>query len=274
MKKGILILLVLGIVFLSACVEEEFLLCPDNVTRVIDLVSCPKERPRCPESCDDNDNCTVDRCSAVTDYKCVYEEAIPCDGNDVCEEGEFPWSADCPNSCDDNNGCTSDIYNYQLGKCSYEPITPCCGNDDCETGETYVNCYLDCEQLLELKVTRYEKRQRFEGAASLVGTDYTYLIIRFNIRNVGYDNEETINYRKQKGFYYDPYKMRLEDDSGKFYDVEYDSDALPNWLDYFIISKGDTKGAALLFIVPMSARGVRLVAYDKFGSRQDISDVY
>lgn len=274
MKNKVWFLLILYILFLTACTEESYILCPDNVTNVIDIEDCPKEKPKCPE-CDDNNSCTLDKCSELTDYKCVNEEIKPCDGNNICEEGEFPWSDDCPKSCDDNDECTEDTYNYELERCIYAQVIPCCGNKECDKGETYVNCPLDCEQELEIYVTRYEKRVRVEGAyADLRGTDHIYLLVRFKINNLAIDKLETLNYRKERGFYYDPFKMRLEDDTGRIYKPEYDSDLIKGWLDYDIIPKGHLKGAALLFIVPMYAENVRLIAYDKYGSRLDISEVY
>jgi hypothetical protein len=75
---------------------------------------------------------------------------MPCDGNGVCEEGEYPDSDDCPN-CDDENSCTDDLYNYTYGNasgCYWETIVPCCGNGVCEneTGlpENHTNCPADC----------------------------------------------------------------------------------------------------------------------------------
>lgn len=275
MKKRLLLFLVLGVVLLSACqVEEEYLSCPDNVTKVINLSNCPEEEPECP-NCDDGYNCTLDLCNARTNYTCTHEEAMPCDGNGECETGEFPWSRDCPSSCDDYNECTVDSFNYVAGMCSYEDIKPCCGNEVCDLGETFVVCPLDCEQLLKIKIINYEKRQRISNAYNdLTGTDYTYLLVWFNIHNLLIDEREELYYKKLNGFYYDPFKMRLEGDDGKLYDIEYDSDLIEGYLDYAVIEKGHTVPASLLFVLPLYIEHTRLIVYDKFGSRLDIGDVY
>ena len=276
MKKRLLLFLVLGIMLLSACEEEEeYLVCPDNVTKVINLLDCPEEKPICPASCDDDKVCTRDECNAATDYECTNEEMNPCDGNGICETGEFPWSGDCPDTCDDTDQCTIDTFNYASGICAYEDVKPCCGNDKCEPGETYVECPVDCEQLLKIKVTRYEKRQRIAGAQEdLTGTDFIYVTIAFVITNIAIDDPETLYHKSGNGFYYDPFKMRLESEDGTLYDIEYDSDLVEDYLDYIILPKGHTKPAALLFVVPISTQHVRLIAYDKYGNRLDIGDVY
>jgi hypothetical protein len=275
-KRPFLFLSIISLLLLIACQKEEYLLCPDNTTKVLDLNNCPIPTINCPKSCDDNNNCTIDRCNAETNYTCTHSEKVPCEGNDICEEGEFPWSDDCPDSCKDNDTCTEDTYDYQNKICLHMPITPCCGNKECDTGETFVNCPHDCTQRLDIKVTNYQKRTNMPDAfaGNLMGTDYVYLIVSFKIHNIDIDDEEELNYKKKKGFYYDPYKMRLEDENGGLYDVEYDSDLVEDYLDYDIIEKGHTKGAALLFIVPMSVKNARLIAYDKYGSKLDIDEVY
>ena len=41
-----------------------------------------------------------------------------CDGNLICEEGEYPGSSDCPD-CDDGDKCTWDGYNFSKGTCEH-----------------------------------------------------------------------------------------------------------------------------------------------------------
>jgi hypothetical protein len=276
MKKRMLFFALLFLIFIIGCAEEpEYLTCPDNVTQVLDLTECPASVKRCPESCDDGNNCTIDSCGPLSDYECEHEEAFPCDGNAICEEGEFPWSDDCIDSCDDGDACTQDTYNYELGGCLYEPIVPCCGNGACEAGETYLTCDADCKQVLDIWVTGYVKRKRLEGSyIDIADEELVFVVVYFKIHNKGIDREETFNYQKLKGFYYDPFKMRLEDPSRQFYDPEYDSDLLLEFLDTTVIPKGDTVGAAMVFVVPIDVEHVRLVAYDRYGSKLDIAEVY
>ena len=103
MKRIILIFLVL-IIFLTSC---------SNKIGLFD---------RCPKSCDDSNSCTNDVCSKETNYVCVNQKITPCDGNGICEKGEFETSLDCP-KCDDQNICTDDSYDFDSQKCINNDIT-------------------------------------------------------------------------------------------------------------------------------------------------------
>ncbi len=259
---------------LSACEGQQYQLCPDNVTQVLDLSTCPLPKPACPP-CESNATCIKASCNAATNYTCVKEEVAPCKGNNLCEQGEFGESTDCPSKCDDANKCTRDFYSYDLKRCLIEPIRPCCGDNACHAGETYVACPEDCEQALDINIAEYVKRKRISQVeADLSDTPYSYLIVTFAIHNINIYSEEVLDYRKQKGFYYDPFKMRVESVTGRFYEVEYDSDLIDGYLDYTIIPMGQTTQGKLLFIVPDDVAHMRLVAYDKFGSKLDIAEIY
>jgi hypothetical protein len=280
MKKGLMILLCLGLIFIilaiSACTQQKYLLCADNVTQVLDINDCPKERPKCPLSCDDNNNCTKDSCSSATNYTCVYSEIIPCNGNGICEQAEFGLSADCPASCDDANPCTADSYDYRLKSCLHDAVVPCCGNKLCEAGESYVKCPLDCEKRVEINVTNYFLRPTVGGAYHDFRDNpkYTYIVVDFKIKNIKVDDSVEVDYLKGNGFYFDPFKMKLEDSAGKLYTLETDSDVLKEWRDVTIIPKGDTITGSLLYITPRNLDHLRLVAFDKYGTRVDVSELY
>ncbi|TAL58450.1 MAG: hypothetical protein EPN86_00085 [Nanoarchaeota archaeon] len=129
MKKALLIfilILVGSLIFISACAI---------VKKVI-----PKH---CPSSCDDNNACTTDICNKDSGYLCVNSPITPCNGNGICEQGEYNKSADCP-SCDDSNTCTTDQFSYESGKCVHDSIPNCCGNGKCENSETSLSCPADC----------------------------------------------------------------------------------------------------------------------------------
>ena len=84
----------------------------------------------CPSSCEDNNECTVNSCSAETDYKCSYSPIIPCCGDNSCDQEE-----DC-NSCATDCGECLTVANLKqeinsiLGKENYlwkiqeDPIKP------------------------------------------------------------------------------------------------------------------------------------------------------
>jgi len=54
----------------------------------------------CPASCDDDNLCTSDFCSANTDFKCVYEKIKPCCGNNLCERDEGESYNSCSSDCE------------------------------------------------------------------------------------------------------------------------------------------------------------------------------
>jgi hypothetical protein len=80
-----------------------------------DPVGVPDSEPVCDKTCRACESLDIETCECKT---------IPfCDGNCVCEEGEYPSSSDCPN-CSDGNLCTGDAYNYSTGSCIHEDICP------------------------------------------------------------------------------------------------------------------------------------------------------
>ncbi len=59
----------------------------------------PSKKAKCPSSCDDNNPCTTDRCSAATNYFCehIIKEGVSCCGNHKCDSGEDKCS--CQRDC-------------------------------------------------------------------------------------------------------------------------------------------------------------------------------
>jgi len=96
--------------------------CPDGFVAecmnfyLPDKKRCTSCEPDCSEHCK-----PCGRCEVLNKKNCTCIKIFPCDGNGICEEGEYPHSSDCP-SCDDQNPCTEDIYNYTLKKCIHIPI--------------------------------------------------------------------------------------------------------------------------------------------------------
>jgi hypothetical protein len=80
--------------------------------------------PKCPETCNDDNPCTIDLCSSETGYKCMNTVKLNCDGNSICEIGEYGKSADCPD-CDDGNKCTADSYDPGSKQCIHIEIIGC-----------------------------------------------------------------------------------------------------------------------------------------------------
>lgn len=86
--------------------------------------------------------CNPTSCKKLDEDKCECVTVLFCDGNGICEQGEYPGSDDCPD-CDDEDPCTHDTYDYD-GYCEYQRFAPCCGNMECEEGENEQNCPYDC----------------------------------------------------------------------------------------------------------------------------------
>ena len=107
---------------LNCCGNE---ICEINETYPECAVDCP--------SCDDFNNCTIDRYD-YHEQECVNNPIIPCCGNGICDENAETYlncSADCLN-CNDNNKLTEDSFNYATQEC--ENIVTHYFIDDFESG--------------------------------------------------------------------------------------------------------------------------------------------
>lgn len=102
----------------------------------------------CPETCDDEDNCTYDYCSKDTDYECVHAERICPNTVRMCDDGV---EVICKNICIDDfcTTCKPDCSEHQLpvceltqddcglcqtldtDNCECARITSCVNNDNC-----------------------------------------------------------------------------------------------------------------------------------------------
>ena len=98
---------------------------------------------KCPKSCEDKNPCTKDYCSEASGYVCKNDILFNCNGNAICEEGEYLTSTDCPD-CADTNPCTVDTYDYSNKSCVHTSINNCCGNGICELLENRTSCPKDC----------------------------------------------------------------------------------------------------------------------------------
>lgn len=83
--------------------------------------------PSCPDSCDDQNKCTADTCSELTNYTCKHDIILNCLGNNICEQGEESTD-DCSdikteaaltiNSVEYANSYESEYYEQQFAKTS------------------------------------------------------------------------------------------------------------------------------------------------------------
>lgn len=115
--------------------------------------------------CNDSNPCTNDRYSPEN-KTCVNVLMLMCNGNNICEAGEYGNSSDCPN-CSDTDKCTRDFYDYFNKKCIHQRLSSCCGNNLCEDNENYLNCKKDCDIPLILgdltSDEKYKEYYSFEG---------------------------------------------------------------------------------------------------------------
>ncbi len=111
------------IAFVSGCISEESVV-PDQSggqcnapKKMIGEVCCYDqnsndicdiEEAGCPDSCDDDNACSNDTCSASTNFECVHTMNYPCCGNDVCEKNE-EYNNICPEDC-----VILDVTDFQL----------------------------------------------------------------------------------------------------------------------------------------------------------------
>lgn len=91
-----------------------------------------------PVTCDDNNSCTEDACTAATG--CTYaNRTAPCDDGDACTASDACSSGACkpgaPVVCSDNNVCTADSCDNNKG-CLYTPtVGPCDDGDPCTAAD-------------------------------------------------------------------------------------------------------------------------------------------
>lgn len=237
---------------LNAVCGEIMTTCPDGNTSIC-TNPCDPETGKClpctpdctghmglekPAGC--NLYCDPARCEILDQTDCKCNIALFCDGNMICEQGEYPGSADCP-VCDDGDACTSDYYNYELVSCVYETMSPCCGNLECEDSEDEDSCPGDCleEQEGDVRITALDEVDEwveFEGYNVIMGGwnlsdegekhNYTFpewFMINGKARlhkGYGEDNETTLFW--QKDYYVwnnDGDTATLRDNSGEIVDT-------------------------------------------------------
>ncbi len=106
--------------------------------------------------------CDFTKCEVLDEEECECKITLFCDGNGICEPGEYPDSKDCP-ECDDGDPCTQNSYDYDLSFCVYETIIPCCGNMECEDGEDEESCPEDCleEQVGDVRITALNETEEW-----------------------------------------------------------------------------------------------------------------
>jgi hypothetical protein len=125
--------------FVSTCINPcdlgECLPCkPDCSEHDIEEKKTAIASSRCEIECDECEDIDIDKCECI--------KKTFCDGNGVCEKGEYPESKDCPD-CDDDNPDTNDFYDYGLISCVNEPQY-FCGDEECNEDEDEENCPEDC----------------------------------------------------------------------------------------------------------------------------------
>ncbi len=113
------------------------------------------------EECDDEDACTIDRCTGVPG-SCSNPDSHPrvkeCKSFDGCCPGEcrYPEDLDCSYGCQENDDCTEDrnpctFVNCTSNKCTFWPVIKCESSDECcpEGCAHSINIDMDCSEANE-----------------------------------------------------------------------------------------------------------------------------
>ncbi len=134
----------------------------------------PSKKRKCPESCDDNNPCTTDTCSASTNYFCehVINEGISCCGNHKCDSNEDKCS--CQQDC---GSCDRDFGNYIeftciSNKCSSRLKTesvPKTLVEDATLGDIRVEMKTTFNEPFDIGVDKYIVKLELKSMASNVG---------------------------------------------------------------------------------------------------------
>jgi len=119
------------------------ILCPDD-TLLVCMNTCDPETGQCEEcsiTCPEH-VCDMQcgPCEIFQEEECACELMENCNGNGICEAGEYGNSEDCPD-CTDSDPCTQDGYDYSSGTCLHTFVQPCCGDGICGQEE---QCEQDC----------------------------------------------------------------------------------------------------------------------------------
>jgi hypothetical protein len=112
------------------------------------------EEEECPTSCR--------TCQKLSGCRCVT--LLDCDGNGICEQGEYPDGVDCE-PCPEDTECTSYSFDFSVQLCI--PEDTCCGNGACDNDETEETCPQDCFQeegdITILSVNEIDEYVEIEG---------------------------------------------------------------------------------------------------------------
>ena len=118
--------------------EDSITTCPDGEAMTCEN-TCDNETGECTSCIPDctghgKETCSLEcgDCESLDEDECECVTRLNCEGNGICESGEWPDGGDCSSfdSCDDADDCTLDVFDFNSQSCSYVEI--CCDDaDDC-----------------------------------------------------------------------------------------------------------------------------------------------
>ena len=83
------------------------------------ILTNPTKKRSCPKSCNDNNPCTLEKCSSKTNFFCEHDTINNCKGNFICESGENKCTA--PTDC---GVCEHDEGDYTSYTCINDKCVP------------------------------------------------------------------------------------------------------------------------------------------------------
>jgi hypothetical protein len=133
----------------SVVCDDSITTCPDGTVMTCEN-TCDNETGNC-TSCipdcsghEEECNLTCGACEVLDEDECGCITILNCEGNGICESGEWPDGEDCMpfGECDDEDECTLDVFNSNHQSCTHVDI--CCNDEDECTEDGYNYTAQEC----------------------------------------------------------------------------------------------------------------------------------
>lgn len=131
--------------------EESITTCPDGTPMTCEN-TCDNETGNCtsciPDCSGHGRECNLTcegACELLDEDECECVTILNCEGNGICESGEWPDGEDCLpfEECDDGDDCTLDVFSFSYQSCKH--VDTCCDDDDECTLDEYNYTTHECQ---------------------------------------------------------------------------------------------------------------------------------